>query len=154
MSVCVCVWRIAPTNQQAAWETGFYSWRQKRVSSHSLKLKHCWSLSIRFFKVIYRTLIGGLLPLYRDAISAFYSPSWLGHKTFIEEVLIHCRDAMYSTAPTPADLAIIKSFYYYSSLFLYSKSNGNRTKREIEILLIFHNQPRVTRCMCPSLYLI
>ena len=36
------------------------------------------ALTIRLFSVISRTLIGGVLPLYWDAVSVFYSPSWLG----------------------------------------------------------------------------
>ena len=35
-----------------------------------------------FFSVISRTLIGGVLPLYREAVGVFYSPSQLGKGTF------------------------------------------------------------------------
>ena len=39
------------------------------------KLQHYWSLSIRLFRVIIRTLVGGVLPLCREAVCVFYSPS-------------------------------------------------------------------------------
>ena len=38
------------------------------------KLQHYWSLTIRLFSIIFRTLIGGVLLLSRDAVSVFYSP--------------------------------------------------------------------------------
>ena len=44
---------------------------------HSPKLQYYWSLTIRLFSVISRTLIGGVLPLCRDAIRVFCSPSRL-----------------------------------------------------------------------------
>ena len=33
---------------------------------------------VGLLSVIYRSLVGGVLPLYRDAVGIFYSPSWLG----------------------------------------------------------------------------
>ena len=43
------------------------------------KLQHYWSLTIRLFSVITRTLVGGGgLPLCRDAIGVFCSPNRLG----------------------------------------------------------------------------
>ena len=82
----------------SGWTKGQLKWR---CSSHSLKLQHYWSLTIRLF-VIYRTFTGGILSLCRDAVSVFYNPSWLGHKTFVgeERVLSFCRDEIvYFTAP-------------------------------------------------------
>ena len=39
---------------------------------------HYWNLTIRLFRVIFRTLVvGGVLPLCRDAIGVFYSPAYL-----------------------------------------------------------------------------
>ena len=38
------------------------------------KLQHYWNLTIRLFSVICRTLIGGILPLCREAVSVFSSP--------------------------------------------------------------------------------
>ena len=47
--------------------------------SNSSKLQHYCNLTIRFFSVIYRTLIGGgILPHCREAVGIFYSLSWLG----------------------------------------------------------------------------
>ena len=61
---------------------------------HSTKLLHYWSFNIRLFSVISRTLIGGVLPLYRGAVSVFYSQSWLGHRIFVGEVLPLYRDTV------------------------------------------------------------
>ena len=44
----------------------------------SPKLQHCWNLTIRLFIVISSPPVGGVLPLNRDAVGVFYSPSWLG----------------------------------------------------------------------------
>ena len=48
-----------------------------RVTLHSLKLQHYWNITILFFSVISRTLVGGegVLTLCREAVSVFYSPS-------------------------------------------------------------------------------
>ena len=48
---------------------------------HSPKLQHCWNLTIKLFSVISRTLVGGVLPLCREAVGVFYSPSRLGKIT-------------------------------------------------------------------------
>ena len=41
-----------------------------------------------------RTLVGGVLPFCRDAVSVFYSPCWLDHRTLVGGVLPFCRDAV------------------------------------------------------------
>ena len=48
-------------------------------TSHSPKLQD-WSLTIKLFSVICRTLVGvgWILLLYRDVVGVFYSPSWQG----------------------------------------------------------------------------
>ena len=47
---------------------------------HSPKLQHYWNVTIKLFSVIFRTLVGGgVLPLSREAVSVFYSPSRLGN---------------------------------------------------------------------------
>ena len=40
------------------------------------------NLSLRWFDVIYRTHLGEVLPLCRDAVGVFYSPSWLGFNPY------------------------------------------------------------------------
>ena len=45
---------------------------------HSPKLQRHWDLTIRLFSVISWTLVDGVLPLCRGAVSVFYSPSRLG----------------------------------------------------------------------------
>ena len=50
---------------------------QWRGTPHSPKLQHYWSLIIRLFSAISRTLVRGVLPLCRDAVGVFCSPSWL-----------------------------------------------------------------------------
>ena len=65
------------------WFYGISEWTWERWqwndASHSLKFQHYWSLTIRLFSVISRTLVGWVFPLCKDAVGAFYSPSWLGH---------------------------------------------------------------------------
>ena len=46
-----------------------------------------WSLIIRLLSAISRTLVGGVLPLCRDAAGVFYSPSRLGHSFKIVHVI-------------------------------------------------------------------
>ena len=46
---------------------------QWRGTSHSPNLQG-WSLTIRWFNTISRTLVGGVLPLCRDTVGVFYSP--------------------------------------------------------------------------------
>ena len=56
------------------------SWPGSIGILHSPKLQHYWSLTIRLYSVISRTLVQGVLPLCRDALSIFCSSSWLGHE--------------------------------------------------------------------------
>ena len=61
-----------------------WTWEQWqwRGALYSPRPKHYWDLTIRLFSVITRTLIGGVLSLYRGAVGVFYSlPSRLGKKT-------------------------------------------------------------------------
>ena len=57
----------------------------------SLGLKPC----IRLFNVISKTFVGGVLPLCRDAVGVFYSPSWLEfiftHNVFAVHYVSHNR---------------------------------------------------------------
>ena len=46
------------------------------------------------FSVIYRTLVGGVLHLCRDAVGVFYSPCKQGYRTLVGGVLPLCRDAL------------------------------------------------------------
>ena len=55
--------------------TGTSQW----VTTHSSKLYHYWSLIIRLFSVINRSLFGWRVSLFnRDAVGVFYSRSRLG----------------------------------------------------------------------------
>ena len=54
-----------------------WDWWQWRGILHFSELQHCWNLTIRLFCVISWTLIGGVLPLCRDAVSVFYNSSRL-----------------------------------------------------------------------------
>ena len=45
-------------------------------------------------RLVHRILIGVVLPLNRDAVGVFCSPSGLIHRTLTREVLTHCRDAV------------------------------------------------------------
>ena len=66
-------------HSQPEWSWERWQWRG---TPHSPKLQHYWNLTIRLFSVLSRILIArGVLPpllLCREAVSVFYSPSWLG----------------------------------------------------------------------------
>ena len=52
---------------------------QRRGTPHSPKFQYNWNLTIRLFSIISRTLVGGVLPLCREAVSLlFYDSSRLG----------------------------------------------------------------------------
>ena len=53
-------------------------WTWERSQSLSPKFQYYWNLTIRLFSVISRTLVRQVLPLCRDAVGVFCSPSWLG----------------------------------------------------------------------------
>ena len=57
-------------------ELTWVQWQWKGTQ-HSPNLQG-WRLAIRWFNTIYRTLLGGLLPRWRDAVGVFYIPSQLG----------------------------------------------------------------------------
>ena len=46
------------------------------------------SSSCRLFSVISRTLVGGVLPLCRGAVSVFYSLSWLGNANMMRTQMV------------------------------------------------------------------
>ena len=50
-----------------------------RGTLHSLKLQDYWSLTIRLLSVIPWTIVGGVLPLCKNAVSVFSRPSWQCH---------------------------------------------------------------------------
>ena len=54
-----------------------WEWWQRRSNQHSPKLQHYWNLAIRLFNVISITVIGGGLPLWREAVGIFHSPRQL-----------------------------------------------------------------------------
>ena len=56
-----------------------WTWEQWqwRGTPRSQKLQD-WSLTLGLFNIITRTLIGRVLPLCKDAVGVFCSPSWLG----------------------------------------------------------------------------
>ena len=60
-----------------------WTWERlhRRGTLHSVKLQHYWSLTVRLFSVINRTLVERVLPLCREAVGVFCSPSRQGHRT-------------------------------------------------------------------------
>ena len=56
-----------------------WEWGQWRCTPNSPKLQHYWSVTIRLFNVISRTLIGcvRVLLLYKDTVSVFFSPRFI-----------------------------------------------------------------------------
>ena len=56
-----------------------WTWERWHWSTlHSPKLYHFWRKNITSFEVISRILVGGILPLYSDAVGVLFSPSRLG----------------------------------------------------------------------------
>ena len=58
------------------------------------KLQHYWSLNIRLFCIIIRTIVGGVSFFGRDAVGTFYCLSWLCHVTFIKGMIV-CESRKY-----------------------------------------------------------
>ena len=63
---------LSATTMGQTWE----QWQWKGTL-HSPKHQHYWSPTIRFFSVISRTFVVGVLLFCRDAVGVFCSPSWL-----------------------------------------------------------------------------
>ena len=53
----------------------------RRIMKEYATIPKDWSLSIRVFNVISWTLVGRVLPLCRDAVGVFYSPSRMGFQS-------------------------------------------------------------------------
>ena len=70
----------------------------KRYSAFP-KLQHYWSLTIRLFSVLSRTLVAGVLLLCKDAVDIFCSPYRLGY-SLGESNPFGKMQSMYSTAQT------------------------------------------------------
>ena len=68
-----------------------------------LSISRAWSLAIRWFNVISRTLVGGVLPLFRNAV---YCPS---------RVACKCHNSMQIL-----DMIFIKYFLWIFFLFIWS----------------------------------
>ena len=60
-----------------------------RGTPHSPKL-HNWSLAIRLFNVIFRTLVDEVLLLCRDAVGIFFGPSQLDLNVNVVELIRLC----------------------------------------------------------------
>ena len=77
-----CSWCILQPQPTWPYHSGSkWTWEQWqwRCTQHSPKLQLDWSLTIRLFIVISRTLTGEVvLPLCRDAVGIFYCSSQLG----------------------------------------------------------------------------
>ena len=93
-----------------------WTWQRwlSRGILHSPKFQHYWSLTIRLFSVIYRTLVGRILHLCRDAVDVFYSPSWLGHRTLVvgRSYLSAAMLSVYSSAPANWVINPLKFVHY------------------------------------------
>ena len=86
-AVCSLEFQISSCYFWESW-SGWLIWKysQSRPGSNGNEGALCTpqspsitgNLTTRLFSVTYRTLIGGVLPLYRGAVSVFYSPSRLG----------------------------------------------------------------------------
>ena len=91
------IWLIDRTLSNWTW--GQCQWTG---TLHFTKLQHYQSFTIRLFIVISRTLMVGVLPIWRDAVSVFYpSLRLLGHRTLIRRVLLLCRYTVGVFYPSP-----------------------------------------------------
>ena len=86
------------------------------------KLCHYWSLTIRLFYVICRTLVMGVLSLCRHAVGIFYCPpaNWatpLWVITYLSVMVMKC----YSTLPRPPELEsyYLMQFSVISKIFVF-----------------------------------
>ena len=82
LSICTqfsSIWPIDRTLSGANTSEWTLEWWQWRGPSHSPKLQHYWSFTIRLFSVISGILIGEVLHFCRDSVSVSYSPNWLGN---------------------------------------------------------------------------
>ena len=87
---------------------------QWRGTLHSPKLQHYWSLTIRLFNVISKTMIVEVLPLCRDAVGVFYIPIQLGH--LIGWGLTPLQ-LMYSTSPSNWAISLGESYPFAINVF-------------------------------------
>ena len=73
------------------------TWERWQLSGtpHSPKLQYCWSLTIRLFSVIKRSLVGeGVSLPYRDAVGVFCCSRWLGQCCLYLSVCVYICLAM------------------------------------------------------------
>ena len=72
------IWPIDKTFQEITLESrGTWDQWHWRSTQNSPELKN-WNLIIIWFNSISRTFIGEVLPIWKDVVSVFYSPNWLG----------------------------------------------------------------------------
>ena len=85
------IWPIDRTPSGAtSWgQSGPGSNGNKGVLRIPPKLQHYQNLTIRLFSVISQTLVGGVLPLCRDAINVFCITNWLGFRCFADFALLY-----------------------------------------------------------------
>ena len=95
-------------------------------SSYSPKLRHFWSLTIRLFSVISRTLFGGVSSFCREAVGVFSSSSRLGQRA-LNIVLNALPSFIYVES-------YLLSFIYVESCslsFIYVKSHPSAEKQSV-----------------------
>ena len=97
-------------HSESAWTEKQWQWSD---TSHSPKLRSR-SLTIRLFIVISRILMGRLLPLCRNAVSAFYSPSRLSLKVLSIRSLhkwSYCSSTSRSKKPIHSNISYHKTYF-------------------------------------------
>ena len=107
------IWPIDSTLSSATTPEWTWEWWQWRGTPHSPKLLHYWTLTIRLFNVISRTLIWKVLPLCRDAVGVFCSNSWLGHNVLVK--IMKSWDIWFGKLPKEKK----KSYILYTILYIY-----------------------------------
>ena len=80
------------------------------------KLQHYWSLTVRFFNVICRAVVGGALPLCRDSVDVFYSSSRLGQNVNVVAGLEF--ELAYNDSQNIPSTTMLRVLPFYLSLYL------------------------------------
>ena len=113
------------SGQEWTWER--WPWR---VIPHSPKIQNYWSLTIRLFSVITRTLLEWVLPLCRGAVGVIYSPSRPGSIVsqkmgFVTNSKTHSQAFFFCVRSLNVCLGTVKPVRWLSYLLLPIKPWGH-----------------------------
>ena len=136
------IWSIDRTLSGATTQGPKWTWEQWRWNGtlHFPKLQNYWNLTIRLYSVINRTLIrwSGVLPLCWEAVSVFYSSSWLGNTLMLRGTILKNSEKLHRLSDLFWELKIstksVRKFIWYSLIF----KTGNGLKISWLMLTLKH----------------